>query len=129
MSTRAHVVVIVATAITIGVIFRLVRLQQLRSKYALLWLTIALALVPLAVWPGGLDWLSDRLGIAYAPTTLLLAACAFLFAVAVHFSWELSRLEARTRVLAEEVALLRARAATPTVADPEARTQSNSEAG
>jgi hypothetical protein len=129
VSTRAHVVVIVATAITIAVIFRLVRLQQLRSKYALLWLTIALALVPLAVWPGGLDWLSDRLGIAYAPTTLLLAACAFLFAVAVHFSWELSRLESRTRVLAEEIALLRARAAGSIPDDDVARTQSNSEAG
>ncbi len=118
MSTRAHIVVIVATTITIGVIFRLVRLQQLRSKYALLWLSIAIVLVPLAAWPRLLEWLSARLGIAYAPTTLLLAACAFLFAVAVHFSWELSRLEARTRTLAEEIALLRTRLEEPSESRP-----------
>jgi len=31
-----------------------------------------------------------------------------VFLVIIHFSWELSRLEDRTRVLAEELALLRA---------------------
>jgi hypothetical protein len=113
VSDRAHIVVIVAAAVTLLVIFRLVRLQQLRSKYALLWLTIALLIVPLAAAPRMLEWISDRLGIAYAPTTLLLFACGFLFAVVVHFSWELSRLELRTRTLAEELALLRARMTEP----------------
>jgi len=31
-----------------------------------------------------------------------------LFVVVVHFSWELSRLQERTQILAQEVALLRA---------------------
>lgn len=109
MSTRTHVIVIVGALVTLVVIFRLVRLQQLRSKYALLWLVIALALVPIAVFPGLLEWTSDRLGIEVPANALLFAACAFLFAVAVHYSWEISRLETRTRLLAEEVALLRAR--------------------
>jgi hypothetical protein len=107
MSTRTHFIVVVGALVTLAVIFRLVRVQQLRSKYALLWLVIALALVPIAVFPGLLEWTSDRLGIEVPANTLLFAACAFLFAVAVHYSWEISRLETRTRLLAEEVALLR----------------------
>ena len=43
-------------------------------------------------------------------------AIAFLFVVIVHFSYELSRLEDRTRTLAEELALLRAETQEP---DPE----------
>ena len=39
---------------------------------------------------------------------MFFAAIVFLFFVVVHFSWELSRLEERSRSLAEEVALLRA---------------------
>jgi Uncharacterized conserved protein (DUF2304) len=39
----------------------------------------------------------------------LLLAVGFLFLVVVHYSWELSRLENRTRTLAEELALLRTR--------------------
>ena len=54
---------------------------------------------------------SDWIGVKYAPTTFLLVAIGFLFGVVVHFSWELSRLEMRTRTLAEDLALLRAQVA------------------
>jgi hypothetical protein len=70
-----------------------------------------LALALLAVFPDALDRTSLWIGIAYPPTTLFLVAITLLLLVAVHFSWELSRLEERTRVLAEELALLRAQTA------------------
>lgn len=120
MSTRTHIVVVIAAVGTLLVIFRLLRLQQLRSKYALLWLGVALALLPIALFPSLLEWWSDRLGIAVPSNALLFAACAFLFGISVHFSWEMSRLESRTRVLAEEIALLRARLETmPETAEPD----------
>jgi hypothetical protein len=65
-------------------------------------------LLPLAAVPGVLNTLSDWLGVFYSPTIFLLVAVGFLFLVVVHYSWELSRLENRTRTLAEELALLRA---------------------
>ena len=37
----------------------------------------------------------------------MLLALSFLLVLVLHFSWELSRLEDRTRALAEEHALLR----------------------
>ncbi len=108
MTTRAHVLVIVAAGVAALYVLRLIRLHQLRSKYALLWLTIGVLLVPLAAVPSLLEWISERLGVYYAPTTFLFLAVGFLFFVVVHFSWELSRLESKVRTLAEEVALLRA---------------------
>jgi hypothetical protein len=109
LSGQAHILVIVATAIIALFIFRLVRARQLRSKYALLWLVIGLLLLPLAVVPGVLNTISDWLGVLYSPAIFLLFAVGFLFLVVVHYSWELSRLENRTRSLAEELALLRTR--------------------
>jgi hypothetical protein len=109
LSGQAHVLVIVATVITALFIFRLVRARQLRSKYALLWLVIGLMLVFLAAVPGVLNTFSEWLGVLYSPTLFLLLAVGFLFLVVVHYSWELSRLENRTRTLAEELALLRTR--------------------
>ena len=106
MSTRIHVIAIVLALLTFALIARLVRRGGLRSKYALLWLTCAALLVPLAVFPGLLDWYSRAIGIHYPPTALLLTAIAVLFGVAFQFSWELSRTEVRLRRLAEEVALL-----------------------
>lgn len=112
MGTSAHVLVIVlALAVTLFIV-RLVAQRQLRSKYALLWLGIAVVLVPLAAVPSLLDDVAHWLGFGYAPALLFLLAIGFLFAVVVHFSWELSRLEIRVRTLAEELALERFRAET-----------------
>ena len=66
-------------------------------------------LLPLAVVPSVLNTVSEWLGVLYSPTIFLLLAVGFLFLVVVHYSWELSRLENRTRTLAEELALLRTR--------------------
>ncbi len=107
MSTTAHVFVVIVTLLTVGFIVWLVRRHRLKSKFSLLWLAIGLVLLVLAAFPNLLDRVSHAIGIDYPPATFLFAAVAFLFLVAVHYSWELSRLEERSRVLAEEVALLR----------------------
>lgn len=108
MTARAYVILVTAVVLTTLYIGRLVRLRQLRSKYALLWLTIGVLLLPVAAVPSLLDWVADRAGVDYAPALFALLAIAFLFLVVVHYSWELSRLETKVRTLAEEVALLRA---------------------
>jgi hypothetical protein len=105
MSTTAHVLVLVLAIAAALLIVRLVAMRQLRSKYALLWLTIALALVPLAAVPSLLNDVAHGLGFSYAPALLFLLAIGFLFAVVVYLSWELSRMEARIRLLAERMAI------------------------
>lgn len=107
MSVAAHVLVIVLAAAVIAFIVVLVRSRRLRAKYSVLWFSIGLGLAVLAVFPGLLVWVSDRFGISYAPATFMLLALSFLLVLVLHFSWELSRLEDRTRALAEEYALLR----------------------
>src|SRR5688572_14918655 len=87
----AHVMVALVTFGALGFILRLVRRRQLQSKYALLWLGVGVVLGVLAAFPGLLKWVSDTIGVFYAPTLFLALACAFLFLVVVHFSWELSR--------------------------------------
>ena len=47
------------------------------------------------------------MGVAYQPALFLLLGFGFLLLLAMHFSYELSRLETRVRALAEELALLR----------------------
>lgn len=107
MSTKAHILLLVVTLATMAVILRMVARQRLRAKYALLWLSVGAVLVVYATVPVILDKTADWLGIAYQPALFMLLALAFLFLLAVHFSWELSRLEDRVRTLAEEIALLR----------------------
>lgn len=107
MTGRAHFIVVLITLAALLFVVRLVRQRSLRAKYAMLWLSIGVLLVGVAAFPRLLDWMAARAGIFYPPAAFLLLAVAFLFVVVIHFSWELSRLEERTRTLAEEVALLK----------------------
>lgn len=108
LSTRGHIFIAVATLLALIFILRLVRRRRLSGKYALLWTVVAVVLGVLAVWPGLLTNVSEFVGVHYPPALFLLVTTGFLFVVVIHFSYELSKLEDRTRTLAEEIALLRA---------------------
>ena len=109
MTAAARIFMLIVACVILLLILRLVGQRKLRSKYALLWLVIALLALPLAVFPVLLDWTADRLGVENAPALLLMLASTVLLLIVIHYSWELSRLEARSRRLAEEVAILGAR--------------------
>ena len=109
MSAAAQITLaVVALGITFWVV-RLVGLRRLRSKYALLWLVITVPLVPLAVFPAIVDEAGKFFGVNYAPALLFSLSSLLLLGIVIHYSWELSRLESRTRRLGEEIALLNAR--------------------
>jgi hypothetical protein len=108
VSTGGHLFILFLTAISLLFIVRMVRRNQMPSRYAMLWLSIGAVIAFLATFPRVLDRVSNWLGIAYGPGIFFLGAITVLFLIVVHFSWELARLDARTRLLAEELAILRA---------------------
>jgi hypothetical protein len=89
------------------VIVELLRRRQLREKYGALWLVVAIAVLPLAFFPSILDGITSFVGIASGLSLFLFLSLVFLLLVALHLSWECSRLEEETRNLSEEIALLR----------------------
>jgi hypothetical protein len=100
--------VAITTLISVLFVARMLRRHNFKSKYAVLWLAVAVGMAILASFPGLIDNASYAVGVDYPPAAFLGVAVAFLLLVVVQFSWELSRLEERSRVLAEEVAFLRA---------------------
>jgi hypothetical protein len=113
LTPTARVLVAVLGIGAVVFILVLLRRRKLRSKYALLWIGLALVLGVLGLFPGLLTFVSEAVGIFYPPALFLLVAVGFLFGVVIQFSWELSRLEERSRTLAEEIALLRAEGRDP----------------
>jgi hypothetical protein len=109
MSGRTYAIVVALALVAFVLILRQVRQRRLMAKYALLWLTFGIALVLLAVIPGALDRLASLAGVEYPPALLLVLGLGYFAFLCLQFSVELTRLEERTRVLAEEVALVRER--------------------
>ena len=88
-------------------ILELLRRQQLREKYAVIWLAIGLVVAPVGFFPSVLNGMAPRLGVANGASLVLFAGFVLVLLVCLHLSWEASRLEAETRTLSEDVALLR----------------------
>lgn len=111
--TRLQVFLGAVSLVVMVLTLELARRRQLREKYALLWLTVAVGVLVLGWSRGTVDALSLALGIAYGPTTLFLFGILFLLLVVAHLTYEVSRLEDRSRRLAEEIGLLTVRQAPP----------------
>ena len=109
MSTTIQISIAFLTAIITVWVLKLVGQRQLRSKYALLWVVLTLPLVPLSLVPAVVNRTADELGVGYQPALVFSLALLLMLGILIYFSWELSRLEARTRVLGEEIAMLNER--------------------
>ena len=105
---KADVVLgLVGSFFTLALLFEMLRRKKLREKYAVFWALVAVATLVVATFPSTLVHVSALVGVAVPANLLFFLASMLLLAVSVQHSAELSRIEERTRVLAEEVALLR----------------------
>lgn len=105
--TGVHIIALASAFITLSVIIELSRRRHLHEKYAVTWLTVAVAIAVFAVFPGLFNSIAHKVGVKNPPDLLAIIAVLFLLTVCVRLSWEIGRLEDHTRTLAEEVAILR----------------------
>ncbi len=105
MTVGAHVVAISLTVVCLTFLITLLRRGHLRAKYVMIWIPVGLGMLLFSVVPGLLDNVALAVGIAYPPALLFMLAIVLLLLTCMHFSWELSRIEERLRILAEAVAI------------------------
>jgi hypothetical protein len=110
VTPRARVLALVITFVCLLLIARQVRRRQMRATYLVVWTSLCVVVIPFIAIPGAIDQVSSWIGIYYPPATAFLLAIIVLFLISIHFSRQLTRLEERTRILAEELALLRSEA-------------------
>ena len=105
--TGVHLVALVSAVVTLDVIIELSRRRHLHPQYAARWLTVCVVLAVFAISPGLFNRMAHGLGVISPPALLTVLASLFLLMVCVYLSWEVGRLEDKTRTLAEELAILR----------------------
>lgn len=102
-----HFVFFGVAAVAALVLIRLLTSGRLREKYSAIWIFVGALLITLAAWPGLLTWAADVAGFVLPANLLFMLAIILLLAVTLHLSLEASHLEDETRILAEEIAMLR----------------------
>jgi hypothetical protein len=109
----AYALGLVGAAVTLTVVFEMLRRRRLREKYAVFWVLLALLIAVVAAFPGTLVE-AARIAHVQVPANLLFfLASLVLLGVNVQISSEVCRLEDKTRALAEEIGMLRMTANSP----------------
>src|SRR4051812_34433216 len=106
---KIHRIELVAAAACLGLmflVFELVRRNQIKEKYSLIWFITGFSLLLLTVKRDWLTLLSNALGVYYPPTALFLVLSFFMIVILVHYSMVLSKLLTQNQKLAQKVALL-----------------------
>jgi hypothetical protein len=106
IDTKAQVLALIATLAIFLLILDLVRRRRLVERYALLWMSSAVALVILAIWTDGLDVIADLMGIEEPANAIFILSFGIVFLLLLNFSVATSRLSEETKILAQESARL-----------------------
>jgi hypothetical protein len=98
---------LVSSILIVVVVLLMLRNGKLREKYAVLWLIIGGLTIILGFFPSLLDWAASLVGVVVPANLLFALSILLLVGVSLHVSRELTILEDETRILAEEVSILR----------------------
>ena len=90
------------------VVVEMVRRRYLRGRYAVVWVLLGAGAAVLALFPDVLGFAAKATGVEVPLNLLLFLGSLAMLIMLMQLSSEAGRLRERTRVLAEEIALLRA---------------------
>lgn len=104
---RVEIFAISGAVVTLTAMFEMIRRGNIKEKYTVLWTFMALCIAVVAFYPRIVDLVADATGIRSGPSVVLVVGGLIITMVCVQLSVEVSRLEDRSRALAEEIGLLR----------------------
>jgi hypothetical protein len=105
MTLMSYILGITASVLALVVVVEMLRRRLLRERHAVWWFAAGLLALVASVFPGTLTWAAASLGITVPTNLVFFVSIAVLFFVCLQLSAEVTRLESRTRTLAEIVAL------------------------
>jgi hypothetical protein len=105
VSTASYIFGIVSAACILVLVIEMLRRKKLRERHAIWWIVAGILALVAGIFPATLEWAADVAGIEVPTNLLFFVGIAVLFLVALQNSSELTRLESKTRTLAEQVAL------------------------
>jgi len=102
----SYVFGIVSALLVLIVVVEMLRRGRLRERHAAWWLITGVVALIAGIFPGTLAWAAGLVGVEVPLNLVFFVSITILFLVCLQHSSELTQLEAKTRALAERVALL-----------------------
>lgn len=105
MSPVSYVFGIASACLALFVVIEMLRRRRLKERHAIWWLVAGLLALVVGIFPSTLTWAASIIGIEIPINLVFFVSIAVLFLVSLQHSAELTRVEAKTRTLAEHSAL------------------------
>ncbi len=109
MTMTSYIFGIISALLILVVVIELLRRHQLRERHAIWWLIAGLLALVAGLFPATLEWVARLVGIEVPTNLVFFVSIAILFLVCLQNSAELTKLESKTRSLAEKIAILELR--------------------
>lgn len=106
MNLTSYIFGIAAAALILFVVIELLRRRRLRERHAIWWFLAGILALVAGIFPETLSWAASLVGIEVPINLVFFVSIAILFLVCLQHSSELTKLESKTRILAEKVATL-----------------------
>ncbi|AWB88644.1 DUF2304 domain-containing protein [Homoserinimonas hongtaonis] len=106
MTAASYIFGIASALLILIVVVELLRRRRLRERHAIWWFVAGLLALIAGVFPSTLVWAASAVGIEVPTNLVFFVSIAILFLVCLQHSSELTKLESKTRILAERVALI-----------------------
>lgn len=105
MSLASYIFGILSALVSLAVVVELLRRRLLRERHALWWLFAGVMALIVGLFPATLEWAASVVGIEIPTNLVFFVSIAILVLVCLQHSAELTKLESKTRTLAETVAM------------------------
>lgn len=101
-----QIILIVITSLNILLNIYYIKKMEMRIKYSLIWLTLSLLLLILAIFPKTIMFIAGVLNISSDTNTLYMMAISFLYIISFSFSIMFSRNSRKITTLVQYIAVL-----------------------
>ncbi len=92
---------------TVLIMFVLIRRRVLKERFTVWWAVLSLGVIVFAIFPPLLPFVATSLGFQTPSNFVFFAASLMFLLMSVQYSVEISRLDEKTRTLAEQLGILR----------------------
>ena len=103
---RIQIVAIIGALALMVSVIELVRRRRLGESYSIAWLLLSAVIVVFALYRDLQDVIAGLVGVYYPPSLLFGLLIFMLLGIVLYLSLSLTRVELRTRILAQRLALL-----------------------
>lgn len=109
MSNESYTLGIVASLFVLTIVIVMLRKGLLRERHATWWILAGVVSVVISVFPQILFGAATVLGVEVPSNLVFFSTIFILFLVCLQNSADITRLERKTRILAEQLAILQVR--------------------